>query len=582
MKRLKTLFCFIWAAVFCSGAVGCASKTDSTKTKIQVLAYEGGFGWKWLEDSAARFEQENAETSFEEGKKGVIVEVKATKDTSVNTMNSSAVDVYFTNGAIPRDFSQRQLLADINDVVTEKAEERDGVKYSIEDKIDEDYRVILKNRGDGHYYGLPYADYYYGLSYDKEAFDAKKLYFAAPDATGKTLYESPYGSAYFLTEENASSKKSCGVDGKYGTSDDGLPTSIKEFMILCSKLKQSGYSCIGFPGGHVNYANQLLPALWSSLAGYDAMRSNYDYSGEIEVVTGYSDAPLFEGISYIKKPETKKVTLSEAEGYYSTQTVERYYALAFMEACENEGWFANISTNPNVSNINAMGRFLTNGLTDEEKVAMLLDGSFWYNEASDYGEVNKYNVLYEKQTGVKNHIREIGWMPLPVSLDESVEPRNDGGRNKYTFTQTGNFFAVVNARAQSKGEGVLNASKKFLQFTYSDEELSKRTGRHGVFCTGLTHPVADEDYAKLNYFQKSVVEMAENANLLVPTANNETFLYSRTSLAAGGSRYYMIKDSANREYSTIMGAMRNGGYNAMQIMDFSKIDESGWGAYYKG
>lgn len=581
MKKANRILVALLSLTMGLGIVGCGDD-NSGKTTIKVVAYEGGYGYNWVKESAQRFQDLNETTSFEKGKTGVYVDIKITKDTDVETMNSSAVDIYFTNGnAAPRDYSQKGWLVDINDIVTEKIDTRDGLEYSIADKIDEDYRVLLQNRGDGHYYGLPYADYYSGLTYDEEAFTAKKLYFAAPDATSKATYNSAYGTANFLTEENATSRKSCGIDGKYGTADDGLPTSLRELMILCAKIKQSGYVPFAFPGGHANYTSLFFEGLWASLAGYEKIRAGYDFTGTVDIVEGYEVEPLFPGINYIRKPKIKTVPISEAEGYYSTQTVERYYALSFIQICQKEGWFAQLTNDGNVSNTATMGRFLTNGLTSQEKVAMLIEGSYWYNEADDYGEVKKYQILKEKQTGEKNAERKVAWMPLPVSVNETVEERTDGGRNRYTFTQSGSSFAFINARTKNKG-GVLDACKAFLQFTYTDAELSKRVGMHGVYCTALSHPVADEDSKKLNYFQRSVFEAAENADLVLPSASNATFLAARTTLSISGKRYLQPIDTDGKEYTTIISAIRSGGLTAEEIMKVTMVKAADWGAYYQG
>ena len=578
MKKLKNVLACMLAATTMCGAVACGGGNNGNKTELKVIIYEGGYGYEWVYDSIQRFEAKYAAESFEAGKTGVHIDVEHTKDTNVNTMNSSAYDIYFTNGAIPRDFSQKGWLVDINDIVTEKIDERDGSRISIEDKIDENYRIVLKNRGDSHYYGLPYADFYSGLTLDKEAFDARKWYFAAPEETSKTQFDSPYGTGYFITTDTA--KKSCGLDGVYGTLDDGLPTSVTELLILCARIKQGGYVPFAFPGGHKNYGNLLFTGLWSSLAGYEEIRAGFDYSGEVEVVTGFSDEPLFKGIDYIKKPITKKVGISEAEGYYSTQTAARYYAYAFMQICEEEGFFANISRDDNVSHTATMGRFLTNGLTDQEKIAMLVEGSYWYNEASDNGEVKKYQVLKQKQTGEKDAQKDVRWMPLPCSLDKTAEVNADGVKNKYTLTQSGNSFAVINARTKNKGEGVLNAAKKFLQFTYTDEELSHRTGRHGVFCTGVTHPVSAEDSAKLNVFQNSVIEVAQNAKLILPTAQNDTFMDARSDLKLDGKNYVSVTYQG-REYWSVVNILRSG-INARSMFELTEIDATGWTSYYKG
>ena len=131
MKKLKNVLACMLAATTMCGAVACGGGNNGNKTELKVIIYEGGYGYEWVYDSIQRFEAKYAEEPFEEGKTGVHIDVEHTKDTNVNTMNSSAYDIYFTNGAIPRDFSQKGWLVDINDIVTEKIDERDGSRISI-------------------------------------------------------------------------------------------------------------------------------------------------------------------------------------------------------------------------------------------------------------------------------------------------------------------------------------------------------------------------------------------------------------------------------------------------------------------
>lgn len=568
MKKIKSVLALLLATATMLGTVACGG-SDSSKTELKVVIYEGGYGYEWIYDSIKRFEEKYANESFETGKTGVVVKAEHTKDVNESTMNSSGYDIYFANSVVPRDYSQKGWIIDINDIVTEKIDNRDGTEVSIEDKIDENYRIVLKNRGDGHYYGVPYADFYSGLSFDKEAFDKYNWYFAAPEETAKKEFECDYGTGYFIA--NANAKKSCGVDGVYGTEDDGLPSSLTELIILCAKIKQLGYKPFAFPGGHKNYSDILFAGLWTSLAGYDEIRAGYDFNGELEIVTDFTNENLFEGIDYIKKPVTEKKTISsEAEGYYSTQTAARYYAYAFMEICEKEEFFAEISYNDNASHISTQGRFLTNELTSQENIAMLIEGSYWYNEAYDNGEVKKYQALKKDNTAQK----DVRWMPLPTSLNKSVKVNENGVRNQYTFTQSGNSFAVINARTKNKGEGVVNAAKKFLQFTYTDEELSYRVGRHGVYCTGVSHPVSDEDAAKLNVFQNSVISAAQNAKLVLPSAQNETFMYQRANLKVDGKQYIRIIYD-NKEYYSVVNFIRNN-ITAKEIFEVSEIKADSW------
>ena len=90
----------------CMGAAiaGCSSgenpnssvvPVDSTKSQLYVSNFNGGVGFEWLNKLAARFEEDFAETSFEEGKKGVQVRITNHKGIALSTIPQSKDEVYF-------------------------------------------------------------------------------------------------------------------------------------------------------------------------------------------------------------------------------------------------------------------------------------------------------------------------------------------------------------------------------------------------------------------------------------------------------------------------------------------------------
>ena len=166
---------------------------------IQVAVFNGGFGYEWAEQVAADFAEEYKDYSFEEGKKGVYVEVLKSKtlyngSTMISRIENKLekVDVYYTADEVK---SVGNVAADITDIVTEKvydadgnlAEEGKGVK-SIIDMLDKHY-VNQYNRGTNEnpkYQYLPYEDCLTGFVYDYELFaDNGWLNYSGLDGTPK-------------------------------------------------------------------------------------------------------------------------------------------------------------------------------------------------------------------------------------------------------------------------------------------------------------------------------------------------------------------------------------------------------------
>ena len=122
-KILKNLTAVLALSLTCI-SVGCGggqSNIDKTKTQLYISNYDGGYGSQWLYDIAAEFEQEHAETVFQEGKKGVQIHFDCSKNntgaTAFSSMASSRNDVYFTEACYYYDFVSTGKFLDINGTI---------------------------------------------------------------------------------------------------------------------------------------------------------------------------------------------------------------------------------------------------------------------------------------------------------------------------------------------------------------------------------------------------------------------------------------------------------------------------------
>src|SRR5690606_16960632 len=80
-----------------------------------------GYGEEWLYKAKTRFEEKYKDHSFEEGKKGVQVIIRSSRnyvgqDLKENIQNL-VQDVFFTEAVYYYDFVQSNLLLDISDLV---------------------------------------------------------------------------------------------------------------------------------------------------------------------------------------------------------------------------------------------------------------------------------------------------------------------------------------------------------------------------------------------------------------------------------------------------------------------------------
>lgn len=530
MKKLIALFL---AGCCVLGVVGgCSSRIDTSKTtKISVRNYNGGVGRQWLDDAAERFEEAYKNVSFADGKTGVYVEV-SDGDLSPATMSKEAYQVYVTSGANMNVVQQAKLgvLYDMTDIATDTTREGGSIDSII---FADTKRAFVYN---DKYYGLPHYALSDGVSYDRELFDDKCLYFAADDETDVEEYT---GNKIKVTGRFIGSKdaeKSVGLDGIAGTEDDGLPRSLEEFVLLMDYIKnEKGIAPITVAGKYQNYIQYLLNGFTASLAGSEQMKNYYNCTGEIEIVDGYENESLFPGIDYIKKPKVKKVTLTEEDknGYLATQLAAKYYALALSEIIVKEGWFSKEADNSTVTHYDAQGCLIYKGETNFERVAMLIEGSYWYNEAKKAGVLNTYVTL----TGDTKE-RDVRWMTLPTSVytDDVVEGVSP-------FYTTAGAQVVINANIEGNTE-MEQACAAFVKFLYSDEELRAFTVETGCF-RGLKYELTEEEIGKLPTFYQSLwrKRKTDGSNSFVAVASTETGLKvaSALSIELNGSAWNGFK-----------------------------------------
>lgn len=576
------------ALAFAFSAVNCAGHTvdpdnsiigeedNSNKTVIRVTNFGGGVGREWLDKAAERFEDAYADKVYEEGKKGVSVAITSSIATNVNSMETSGEHIYFDQSSVNiASYIQAGKFLNITDVVTELTEDtRNGEKVSIEDKIAQDKRYMYKGN-DGDYYCLPHYEFYDGLTYDVQLFENEGLYLADSASEG-TAYKCDLVGKTFYFVKSESSKKSCGTDGEYNTQDDGLPTTLEEFIALCDYMKQEKFVVpFTVAGGHTDYSSYTILGMWAALSGYEQTTAAFTFDSEdVETITGFSNDNLFSGIGNIKKPVTEKVAVTEKTGYLAYNQAGKYYALAFMQLAEEQGWISKRSTQGTHLHVDAMRDFIFNGVGQYEEIGMIMEGSYWINEAEDNDIFADYEDML--QSGEK----ELAWMPLPTSLNEPVTAGN--GREMPLINGVATY-AFINGNLDDKPdtEGIIAASKDFLRFCYTDEELKNFIKQSGSTKANIDVEIDEEILGELSSAQKSVMEYRAHNRVVQQDANNPTLIASTATLTYGidkGFRPYIN----GVKYTAIINAVR-AGYSAQDCFEALEIPTSAWlNSYYKG
>ena len=556
---------------------GCGDNDTSNQTKITAHLFYAGCGSTWLEEAIANFERMVADKSYEDGKTGVDIELEKTEENQIQHIAASGFNMFFDEGhQTVKGLSQAGLALNLDDVYSAYSDTRDGVELTLEDKIPAEYRGAMKG-ADGHYYALPSYSWTPGLSYDKTLFDSLNTYFASPDETNSVLVTTKYGSANFI--KNASAKKSCGNDGVFGTYDDGLPTTLQEFLILCAALKQRSVTdVINVAGSVLHYPNYLITALWAALSGSDMFKTAaYSFDGELEVVTGnYKSENLFDGIDYVKAPETKTVTVTEQTGYYGYDSVYRYYATAMIEVLQKEGFFSSDSNDKTNDNMMAQGNFILNGLGEIPKKAMFIDGNYWFNEAEEFGG---YFESYTEISG--NEEREVAWMPLPTKIYMKDMVTGTENARELTYTDTSNALVVVNGNIADQ-TGKVNAIKDFLKYYYSDANLINCSKKNGLKLAYIDYEIPESELETMSGWRKNLLQAGNSYKTVYSYHDNKTLNAHMNDRFALHSLQQVYRPTYNGvSYMSAYVAMRNGA-TAKDCFENTRLTATAWEGIYVG
>ncbi|MBQ8659202.1 MAG: hypothetical protein IJ506_08735 [Clostridia bacterium] len=542
------------------------------KTELKVINFHGGVGSVWIDEAAERFAQLKQNESYATGKKGIYINIDKSMTPNTSQMANSAYALYFDERfSDVNALAQAGLLLPITDIVKDQTR----VGGVLEDKLFEQVKGSLKGN-DGEYYGLPHYEFYGGMSYNRKVFDSAMAYFAADEATDKWEYPSTkYGSAYMVNDLNT--KKSKGPDGEYDTEDDGLPCSLQELIILMDYFKtQTAYDPAIVSGQYQNYINYTIAGLWSALAGKEQMENYYNCTGEIEVIDyenngGFSNENLFPGIDYIKKPYTKKVTMTESTGYLGNDMVAKYYALAMLEIFEKEGFYSPDSYIPTRNHYDAHKNLYYDGAGQYEKAAMLLEASYWYTESRINGGLNDYKIV----TGKNPDNLDLRVMPLPTNCyTEGATGKED------CLLDIAQTFAMINGNIKNNEE-LKRAAKEFLAFLYSEDELQRFTVSTGM-SRAISYELTKEQKENINPFYLELLDKRDN--VVYYSGSTKAFRLAKTSIRIELDGPVLKPGGKESPFGYFQGGTKNsnGTYatGAQYVMGLLRITAKEWGGIY--
>ena len=564
-KKLLKAITLCMALVLSVGVfAGCSNNddlagVDPSKTQVYVANYEGGVGRAWLDDAKKRFESYYEGVSFEDGKTGVQVQIKSDKQVSLSQLNGSNHYIFFTGGNMFNNYIATGDFVELTDIFKQKLP---GEEKTIEDKLDVDTKTALTALNGG-YYALPAFQYLSGVTYNVHLFDEKGLYFAdnVADAPVKSTSDPRYG---FVLNSNV--KKSTGPDALYGTSDDGLPSSIEEYKKLCDcmvRLNITPFICYAYS---YHYTQHLFNSLWANLGGYNdvmlSLSADSTRYGTTNIVEMNSNGQVVKENGKIKVVENQSI--NENNGYLLSRQASRYYALDFMQYIFSPErvitYMTASSFRSALSHTDAQLNFMRGEKTGQP-IGMLIEGTYWENESKDANNLLQMKDLYP------DYYDEMSYrvMPMPHQYEGRVQAIGTVGENGITqadgIKQVGidssYHYGVINAHAikDSNNPAVAErVSKLFLQFICTDDVLKSGTVISGMF-RNYDYELSSTEYNSLSEFSKSVFDVKQNGKVVVPFTNSSVFVKNMSSFSLDTLKASLFTSDA---YAYPVNAFRDG------------------------
>ena len=527
---------------------GGGTSVDKSKSQLTVANYDGGVGSDWFRVVIKNFEEKYANTSFEEGKMGVQIVPDIGKADHLSQISTDRYNVIFGESVDVNSMIAAGEILDITDIVTATGE--DG--KTIESKMSVAQKAALSVYG-GKYYALPHYEYYPGLTYDKKLFDERSLYIAEDGSY-----------------TNASGALSKGPDGKAGTLDDGLPATVEQFLALCRHMRDDeNVAPFMYSGQMPSYTDVVLEALTLSLQSEDQFMLNFTFdstkggtlSGDnlikTDVITGWNGSA----------PVVESKTITPETGYLTSQQVAKYYALQTLQTIATDtDTYISSEVSSSVDHLGSQRKYVFSALKNDEPVAMLIEGSFWYNEA----KTSNAHSDSVSQYGSRAENRDFAWMPLPSAMNGTVDENN--GR-AFKLVDEANSYAVINANIKNDPVRV-ELAKLFLQYCYTDANLELFTKYTGCW-KALDYDIGSDTYDGLDNFYQSIADIRRTSGVVRPLSGNP--IYTNNQLAFMFMRTYYFKTA---KYATAFTVFKNGSATAKDFIEGMKETETTWANKY--
>ena len=437
--------------VGCGGTV--IEKFDGNKTQIYVNVFNGGLGIEWMEDLKNQFNAANTEYEI------ALRPKKMTAPEIVTDLQDgdAYADIYFGTGVNYQLGIYRDYFEDLSDLLTV---EPDGAGTgTIQSKMVEydAWMAMASKYGQGMYV-FPNADTIYGMFFDYQLFVENNwlAYATSADEAALTAQGITYTKQGAILKFASAQGKvnykegdillTAGKDGKFGTYDDGQPTTVEEFDEMLNNIIYGDKKAKSFlyTPAYSNYLNDMQIAIYGQYIGMDKFDVLFDFDSNGQTIDMHN-------------ADAKTISVSNGYDVYDSEAV--YQSLAFVKKyMTSSSVDSNTLLESSYSHTDAQNDYLLSYKKETGFPAILCEGNWWENEAKA--------MFAQLESGRKYGEREYRMFVYPTMEGQATAADK-------TVIGAGDVQGVVVAK--QKDAKKLEKIKEFLVLTVKEENLKKFT-----------------------------------------------------------------------------------------------------------
>ena len=198
---------------------------------------------------------------------------------------------------------------------------------------------------------------------------------------------------------------------------------------------------------------------------------------------------------------------------------------------------------------------------------MLVEGSYWYNEAYASGVMSNY---VQHHPGEDYKERGVAFMALPVQMSGTV---TEGKGRKQTLVEGGFHQIAVNSKVASDS-ATMEAIRKLIQELYTDEECKRSTLATGLK-RSMDYPITEDDVKTMARYHREAFDMVAKSDIFYNVSMNP--LYNKV-----GKTLRLVKSAPicrsvvnNAPYDNYLSGLRDK-QDLQAMYESSYIDHETW------